>query len=49
MPDSVEYIGDKAFFGCRSLKSINMPSVFQVKEGAFIGCNALESMVLRPS
>ena len=48
MPDSVEYIGDQAFAGCRSLNRINIPSVIEIEDGAFIGCNALESIVRRP-
>jgi len=48
IPDSVEYIGDKAFFGCKSLKRINIPWVIGIDGSAFIGCNALATIVRRP-
>ena len=47
MPDSVTGIGGSAFSGCRSLKSINIPSVIEIEGDAFIGCHALKSIVCR--
>jgi len=45
IPNSVTSIGDYAFDGCKSLKSINIPnSVTSIGEGAFDGCKSLKSI-----
>lgn len=42
IPGSVTTIGDKAFYGCASLKSITIPdSVTSIAVNAFEGCNKL--------
>lgn len=47
-PDSVTTIGDHAFEGCSSLKSIVIPnSVTTIEECAFKGCTALQSIYLQ--
>ena len=39
LPDGVKYIGDYAFYGCRSLQETNLPeSVEHVGEYAYSGC-----------
>ena len=39
IPNSVTYIGDYAFGGCKSLQSITIPnSVTSIGDGAFCGC-----------
>ena len=44
IPGSVTSIGDRAFFECESLKSINIPnSVTSIDEAAFEGCHAIKS------
>ena len=46
----VTSIGDRAFFGCSSLTSINTPdSVTSIGEYAFAGCNSLTSVVIGDS
>lgn len=45
LPDSVRYIGEKAFYGCENLKSINLPdSIENIGEMAFADCQALEEI-----
>ncbi|MBR5683130.1 MAG: leucine-rich repeat protein [Ruminococcus sp.] len=45
LPDSVRYIGEKAFFDCESLKKINLPdSIEKIGEMAFASCLALEEV-----
>jgi len=39
--DKLEIIGFCAFYGCKSLRSINLPSVRRVGRSAFNGCDAL--------
>lgn len=42
LPDNMKSIGDRAFWGCTSLKSISIPdSVTTVGEAAFYDCNNL--------
>ena len=38
-------IGDSAFFGCRSLESIDLTNIFRIDAKAFEGCSSLESVV----
>lgn len=41
-PESINVIGESAFFDCTMLKSIDMPDSVQViEEGAFCGCESL--------
>lgn len=50
LPESVKYIGDFAFMGCRNLKSINLPdSVEKIGYAAFALCDSLESPKLPAS
>ena len=45
IPDGVTYIGDYAFFGCRSLTSVTIPnSVTSIGGSAFEGCSGLTSV-----
>ena len=45
LPDSIRYIGDKAFYGCEGLQKINLPdSIENIGEMAFAGCKALEEI-----
>ncbi len=39
-------IGNSAFFGCRSLESIDLTNIFRIDANAFEGCSSLESVVL---
>ena len=45
IPNSVTYIGNDAFFDCKSLTSINIPnSVTNIGDSAFCGCSSLTSI-----
>lgn len=47
LPESITYIGDHAFYGCKYITSITLPnSVKEIGVGAFEGCSALETVVL---
>jgi hypothetical protein len=43
--DKLEIIGNSAFHCCRSLRSINMPSIRRIEGGAFSRCYALTDVV----
>jgi len=48
IPNGVKQIGAYAFFGCSSLKAINIPgSVIKIEESAFSFCRRIESAVIR--
>ena len=50
IPDDVERIGNRAFSGCSSLKSITIPgSVKEIGSGAFCVCSDLTSVILPES
>jgi hypothetical protein len=45
IPNSVNGIGQRAFFGCKSLTCVNIPnSVTQIKRYAFYGCSKLTNI-----
>ena len=47
IPNSVTYIGDYAFGGCKSLQSITIPnSVTSIGDGAFSLCKSLQSITI---
>jgi len=41
LPDSVQTVGNYAFFGCSALKSASLPCVNTMGESAFSGCTSL--------
>lgn len=50
IPDngSVQYIGDNAFYGCKNLKSIEIPdTIKKIGDAAFCGCDGLTSIELK--
>ena len=50
IPDSISCIGDRAFWGCCSLKSLVIPdSVSCIGSVAFWGCSSLRSLVIPDS
>ena len=50
IPSSVTSIGDRAFYGCRSLSEIVIPSsVTSIGDRAFYGCNSLSEIVIPSS
>ncbi len=50
IPNSVTYIGERAFAKCSSLTSITIPdSVTYIGEGAFWGCSSLTSVSIPPN
>jgi len=47
LPDTITEIGEFAFSGCTSLKSINIPAkVSSIGEGAFSGCDKLTGLTV---
>lgn len=42
LPDTVSYIGEKAFYNCKELSHINIPSNTIIGKDAFAGCDKLE-------
>ena len=47
IPDTVEEIGESAFFGCKGLTSVVIPnSVTSIGEDAFNGCTGLTSVTI---
>ena len=44
IPNTVTTIGDYAFYGCRSIKSINLESITSIGNNAFNGCVNLENI-----
>ncbi len=47
LPETITYIGDHAFYGCKYITSITLPkSVKEIGVGAFEDCSALETVVL---
>ena len=46
LPDTIETIGQSAFLGCRSLKSLDLSNITAIGASAFEGCSALESVTL---
>lgn len=44
LPKSVTEIHAEQFSGCKSLKSLSMPSLKKIAEDAFSGCQALETL-----
>ena len=50
IPDSVTSIKNYAFYGCRSLKSVNIPgSVTSIGTGTFSSCSALTDIIIPDS
>ena len=49
LPDSIETIGDWAFYDCRSLKNINTSNIRSIGYGAFSGCTSLKEIILPSS
>ena len=46
LPDSLQYIGDYAFSGCKTLQSVNIPeNVTYIGTRAFSGCSSLKSLI----
>ena len=47
IPDSVEFIGNSAFYNCDSLTSVVIPdSVYKIRYAAFCDCSSLISVVI---
>ena len=50
IPDSVEVIGQRAFYACSKLTLVDIPhSVTLIEDEAFCSCTGLESIVIPPS
>ena len=48
LPDTITYVGEYAFYGCRNLKSLYLPSnLKQLGSGVFTACNHLEEIYFR--
>ena len=49
MPESLKTIGTSAFYGCKSLKSVTIPSsVINIEMGAFDQCESLSEIIFKP-
>lgn len=46
LPETINYVGENAFYGCRSLENINIPNVTYVGDNAFNGCINLNNISL---
>ncbi len=47
LPDSLQKIGKRAFWGCERLKKVRLPSgVSEISKGCFSGCKSLEEVVI---
>lgn len=46
LPESVETLGEYAFYGCSGLKSVNLEKVKTLSKGAFYECTGLKSVTL---
>ena len=46
VPESVKYIGDTAFYGCTSLRSVQLLGAKEIGTAAFHGCRLLNSVIL---
>lgn len=44
LPESITSIGEYAFYGCYSIKSINISNVTKIYANAFTGCSNLETI-----
>ncbi len=44
LPDSINHIGNNAFYGCNNLTSINLKNVVTIGDEAFYGCRNLENI-----
>lgn len=44
LPESIKSIGEYAFYGCYSIKSINISNVNKIYANAFTGCSNLETI-----
>ena len=50
LPYGTEYIPEKAFMGCTSLKDVKIPrSVTSIRKDAFLGCTSLKKIVIPKS
>lgn len=46
LPDTINYVGEYAFYGCSSLEDVNVSNVTYVGENAFNGCINLSDIAL---
>ncbi|MBE6634284.1 MAG: hypothetical protein E7620_08105 [Ruminococcaceae bacterium] len=50
LPEGLTYIGEKSFYGCKKLNSLQLPStVKSVGDKAFFNCSSLTSLTLSPA
>ena len=48
IPESVTYIGEKAFTNCSGLNSVSLPNLKYIGESAFLGCTQLDFVMFSP-